>query len=75
MILITLDKTTLVGTPLNLNKDIKDDWLHHKTALKSAKFKWNDKKSSVRVPQSFAKAYPEASFQVITPKNIDGFLF
>ena len=43
MILITLDKTTLVGTPLNLNKDIKDDWLHHKTALKSAKFKWNDK--------------------------------
>lgn len=38
-------------------------------------FKWNDKKSSVRVPQSFAKAYPEASFQVITPKNIDGFLF
>lgn len=38
-------------------------------------FKWNDKKSSVRFPQSFAKAYPEASFQVITPKNIDGFLF
>lgn len=38
-------------------------------------FKWNDKKSSVRVPLSFAKAYPEASFQVITPKNIDGFLF
>ena len=38
-------------------------------------FKWNDKKSSVRVPQSFAKSYPEASFQVITPKNIDGFLF
>lgn len=38
-------------------------------------FKWNVKKSSVRVPQSFAKAYPEASFQVITPKNIDGFLF
>ena len=37
-------------------------------------FKWNDKKSGVRVPESFAKAYPEASFQVITPKNIDEFL-
>lgn len=43
MILITLDKTTLVGTPLNLNKAVKDDWLHHKTALKSAKFKFNEK--------------------------------
>ena len=37
-------------------------------------FKWNDKKAACRVPESFAKAYPEASFQVITPKNADEFL-
>lgn len=37
-------------------------------------FKWNDRKAACRVPESFAKAYPEASFQVITPKNADEFL-
>lgn len=42
--------------------------------LYAYEFKWNDKKSNVRVPESFAKTYPEASFQVITPKNVDEFL-
>lgn len=51
------------------------DYLEEKNGLLHAyEFKWNGKKSSVRVPESFAKAYPEASFQVITPKNIDEFL-
>lgn len=51
------------------------DYIEEENGLLCAyEFKWNDKKSSVRVPESFAKAYPEASFQVITPKNIDEFL-
>ena len=42
--------------------------------LHAYEFKWNDKKSNVRIPESFAKTYPDASFQVITPKNVDEFL-
>lgn len=42
--------------------------------LHAYEFKWNDKKSNVRIPASFAKTYPDASFQVITPKNVDEFL-
>ena len=42
--------------------------------LDAYEFKWNDKKANVRVPESFAKAYPEATFHVITPKNADEFL-
>lgn len=36
--------------------------------------KWNEKKAGTRVPEAFATAYPEATFQVVTPKNIDDFL-
>jgi predicted AAA+ superfamily ATPase len=42
--------------------------------LNAYEFKWNDKKANVRVPESFTKAYPEATFHVITPKNADEFL-
>ena len=42
--------------------------------LHAYEFKWNDKKSNVSIPESFAKTYPDASFQVITPKNADEFL-
>lgn len=42
--------------------------------LHAYEFKWNDKKANVRIPESFAKTYPDASFQVITPKNTDEFL-
>jgi predicted AAA+ superfamily ATPase len=42
--------------------------------LDAYEFKWNDKKVNVRIPESFAKAYPEATFHVITPKNVDEFL-
>ena len=42
--------------------------------LHAFEFKWNDKKANIRVPESFAKAYPEATFHVITPKNADEFL-
>lgn len=42
--------------------------------LRAYEFKWNDKKAESRVPDAFAKAYPEARFQVVTPKNVDAFL-
>jgi len=42
--------------------------------LNAYEFKWNEKKANIRVPESFTKAYPEASFHVITPKNVDEFL-
>ena len=42
--------------------------------LNAYEFKWSDKKADVRIPESFAKAYPDASFSVITPKKVDEFL-
>ena len=36
--------------------------------------KWNDRKANTKCPEAFTKAYPEASYSVITPKNIDSFL-
>lgn len=42
--------------------------------LRAYEFKWNGNKSNVHMPEAFAKAYPEAEFQVITPDNIDSFL-
>ncbi len=40
----------------------------------ACEFKWNTNKLNTRVPESFAKAYPNANYQVYTPKNIDEFL-
>ena len=42
--------------------------------LNAFEFKWSDKKAGIHIPESFAKAYPNASFCVITPKNVDEFL-
>ncbi len=42
--------------------------------LRAYEFKWNPAKSRIKVPESFAKAYPETSFQIITPENIDDFI-
>ena len=36
--------------------------------------KWNVKKANVKVPEAFAKAYPEATFKVVTPENVSDFL-
>ncbi|MBQ7691869.1 MAG: ATP-binding protein [Muribaculaceae bacterium] len=41
--------------------------------ISAFEFKWNPKKV-VRVPQSFASAYPGSSFCSITPENIEDFL-
>lgn len=37
-------------------------------------FKWNERKAKNKCPESFSTAYPEASFKIITPKNIEEFL-
>lgn len=37
-------------------------------------FKWNEHKARTKWPESFSTAYPDALFQVITPKNIEEFL-
>ena len=37
-------------------------------------FKWNPKKANVKVPDSFAKAYPDATFDVITNENVEEFI-
>lgn len=42
--------------------------------LFSFEFKWNERKANVKCPESFRRAYPEATFKVITPKNIEEFL-
>ena len=42
--------------------------------LHAFEFKWNERKANVKCPDSFSTAYPEATFQVITPKNIEDFL-
>lgn len=41
--------------------------------IKAVEFKWNPRKS-VKAPIAFANAYPDASFQVITPANIEDYL-
>ena len=42
-------------------------------SLQAFEFKWNERKSP-RCPLAFSNAYPDASFSVITPSNIDDFL-
>lgn len=42
--------------------------------IQAYEFKWNDKKATTKMPDAFAKAYPESAFHVITPKNADEFL-
>lgn len=42
--------------------------------LKAFEFKWNTRKTHVKCPESFSKAYPDATYQVITPENIEDFL-
>ena len=42
-------------------------------SFQAFEFKWNERKSP-RCPLAFSNAYPDASFSVITPSNIDDFL-
>ncbi len=42
--------------------------------LTAFEFKWNERKAAAKCPTSFTTAYPEATFSVVTPKNVDSFL-
>lgn len=42
--------------------------------LHAFEFKWNDRKAHCKCPDSFSTTYPDATFQVITPNNIEEFL-
>jgi len=42
--------------------------------LSAYEFKWNEHKANAKCPSAFATAYPEATFKVITPHNVDEFL-
>ncbi len=42
--------------------------------LSTFEFKWNPRKANVRQPVTFAKGYPDSSFTVVTPDNIDDFI-
>lgn len=42
--------------------------------LHAFEFKWNNLKANAKCPEAFAKAYPDASFRVVTPKNAEEFL-
>ena len=43
-------------------------------ALRAFEFKWNPKKGKANIPASFAKAYPHATYTIVTPDNVDDFL-
>ncbi|MCQ2291143.1 MAG: ATP-binding protein [Muribaculaceae bacterium] len=42
--------------------------------LTAFEFKWNARKSGVKCPTQFVNSYPDAVFEVITPKNVESFL-
>lgn len=43
--------------------------------ISAFEFKWNERKANVKCPAVFKAAYPDATFNVITPKNVEKFLF
>ncbi len=43
-------------------------------ALRAFEFKWNPKKGKANIPASFAKAYPHATYTIVTPDNVGDFL-
>lgn len=42
--------------------------------LQAYEFKWNAHKANTKCPATFYNAYPAATYQIITPDNIDEFL-
>ncbi|MDE6577339.1 MAG: ATP-binding protein [Muribaculaceae bacterium] len=42
--------------------------------ISAFEIKWNPRKKDTKIPSQFANAYPNSSFTVITPENIEDFL-
>ncbi len=50
------------------------DWLEEENdILRGYEFKWNENRKS-KIPTAFAKAYPDASFEVINKQNYLDFI-
>src|SRR5690606_38484735 len=50
------------------------DWVEERgDQLSGFEFKWNAQKKA-KIPVAFAKAYPDATFEVITPNNYLNFI-
>jgi hypothetical protein len=50
------------------------DWLEEENGiLNGFEFKWNDNRK-VKIPTAFAKAYPDARFEVISKQNYLDFI-
>lgn len=43
--------------------------------LSAVEIKWNPSKAKTKIPASFAAAYPEATFKVITPENAFEYIY
>ena len=70
-------KSTLLGKMLSGRNDVL--WLNgyleeENGQLQAFEFKWNERKADSRCPAAFATAYPDATFQVITPANVEEYL-
>lgn len=51
------------------------DYIEEENGKVSAfEFKWNSKKAATKIPEAFATAYPDATFRVVTPQNIEEFI-
>lgn len=42
--------------------------------ISATEFKWSTSKGNAKCPPMFKEAYPDASYSVVTPDNIEGFL-
>lgn len=42
--------------------------------LRAYEFKWHARKANAKCPDSFRLAYPQATYQIITPDNIEQWL-
>lgn len=58
------------------SSQVEIDYIEEKDGMLSAfEFKWNaEKAKKVKTPNSFSESYPNHTFKVITPKNIEEFL-
>ena len=51
------------------------DYIEEKDGqLAAYEFKWNEHKANAKCPTAFATAYPDTTYKVVTPRNVDEFL-
>lgn len=51
------------------------DYIEEENGLTHAyEIKWNPKKTTVKCPEAFSKAYPNSTYMVVTPDNVETFI-